>query len=163
MGVVDFASVPSVTKTYNLYADGSEFTNLKLGGYGYVLDCPDGTEIIGKGYDYDRRINTMELYAVINGLYNLNTPSSIIVYTDSKYVIDGVNSRIKINQKVSAAWFEMKLLAQVHDITWVKVVNDPQHLRAHHYAREAVLCKVKSRHVNSKIREESPRIHSESF
>jgi ribonuclease HI len=81
--------------TVNLYTDGSSLGNPGPGGYGIIL------EWVGKSYvkefsqGYVRTTNNrMELLAVIVGLETLKkAPLDIVVYSDSKYVVDAVEKK----------------------------------------------------------------------
>lgn len=76
-----------------MYTDGAARGNPGPGGYGVIL------EWVGKpykkefsaGYKHTTN-NRMELLAVIEGLKKLKNPgTSVLVFTDSKYVADAVN------------------------------------------------------------------------
>jgi ribonuclease HI len=74
-----------------IYTDGSARGNPGPGGYGVVLIS--GRHRLEKSEGYSLTTNNrMELMAVIAGLEALKIPgSSVVVYTDSKYVADAVN------------------------------------------------------------------------
>ena len=78
-----------------LYTDGSSIGNPGPGGYGIIMELK-GTNYkkeFSKGYRYTTN-NRMELMAVIVGLELLKKKSSkVIVFSDSKYVIDSVNNK----------------------------------------------------------------------
>ena len=52
------------------------------------------------GGELDTTNNKMELRAVIEGLNTLKEPCSVKVFTDSKYVMDGINSWIHNWKKI---------------------------------------------------------------
>ena len=75
-----------------IYTDGSSRGNPGPGGYGIILeDCNSGfIKEYAKGFKLTTN-NRMELLAVIDALKKLKKePLNIIVYTDSKYVINPV-------------------------------------------------------------------------
>lgn len=73
-----------------IYTDGAASGNPGPGGYGVVLIS--GRHRLEKSEGYRLTTNNrMELLAVIIGLEALKKPgSSVVVYTDSKYVADAV-------------------------------------------------------------------------
>ena len=82
-------------KSVYLYTDGSSLGNPGPGGYGIIL------EWVGMSYKkefsagFSRTTNNrMELLAVIKGLELLKkSPMEVIVYSDSKYVVDAVEKK----------------------------------------------------------------------
>ena len=78
-----------------IYTDGSSRGNPGPGGYGIILeDCNSGfIKEYAKGFKLTTN-NRMELLAVIDALKKLKKESlKIIVYTDSKYVINPVEKK----------------------------------------------------------------------
>lgn len=69
--------------------DGACLGNPGPGGWGAVLRYK-GTEKELSGAAPDTTNNRMELQAAIEGLAALTRPSSVILYTDSVYVRDGI-------------------------------------------------------------------------
>ena len=73
-----------------LYTDGSSRGNPGPGGYGLILRAGPHYKELSCGYRLTTN-NRMELLSVIVGLESLKNPGSeIVVYSDSKYVIDSV-------------------------------------------------------------------------
>ena len=85
-----------MTKTVEIYTDGACRGNPGPGGWGVLL-------IAGKrqkelyGGERNTTNNRMELRAAIEALNALNGEQSVTLYTDSKYVMDGLT-------KWLAAW-----------------------------------------------------------
>ena len=73
-----------------MYTDGACRGNPGPGGWGVVLRYLDKHKML-KGYDPDTTNNRMELKAVIEGLKALQRSCEIDLYTDSKYVMQGIN------------------------------------------------------------------------
>jgi len=72
-----------------LYTDGGCLGNPGPGGYGVILvDGPNRTELSG-GFRRTTN-NRMELTACIVGLQALEKPSSVAVYTDSRYLANSI-------------------------------------------------------------------------
>ena len=78
---------------YVIYTDGACSGNPGPGGWGVVVCKPDSDYVQElSGGEPNTTNNRMELTAVINGLSLIPTkPSSILVVTDSKYIVDAVN------------------------------------------------------------------------
>ena len=73
-----------------LYTDGASRGNPGPGGYGVVLKYKQHRKEISEGFRKTTN-NRMELLAVIVGLEALkNEGSNVMVYSDSKYVVDAV-------------------------------------------------------------------------
>ena len=85
------------------------------------------------GGEHDTTNNRMELTAAIRGLDALNGSQNVILHTDSKYLLDGINSWIdgwkKRGWKTSARkpvknqdlWKTLDQLVALHDIEWIWV------------------------------------------
>ncbi len=72
-----------------MFTDGACSGNPGPGGYCTIL-CYNGFEKEISGGEANTTNNRMELMAVIAGLQALKEPCSITLYTDSKYVADGI-------------------------------------------------------------------------
>ena len=74
-----------------IYTDGSAKGNPGPGGYGIVLLSDEGhRKEVAKGYRKTTN-NRMELLSVIIALEMLKArPMDVVVYSDSKYVVDAV-------------------------------------------------------------------------
>ncbi len=77
-------------KTVTLYTDGACSGNPGPGGWGAILEF-QGTEKELSGGEASTTNNRMELTAVIEGLSALKEPCIVELYSDSKYVIDGLS------------------------------------------------------------------------
>ena len=125
-----------------LYTDGSSLGNPGPGGYGIIL------EWVGMHYKkefaqgYKRTTNNrMELLAVIIGLKKLKkTPLEIVVYSDSKYVVDAVEKKWVFNwekknfkdKKNKDLWLRFLKVYRKHKVhfEWIKGHNNhPQNER----------------------------------
>ena len=72
-----------------LYTDGACSGNPGPGGWGAILEYM-GHEAELSGGEASTTNNRMELTAVIRGLQRLKEPCIVELYSDSKYVIDGL-------------------------------------------------------------------------
>ena len=77
-------------KTVELYTDGACSGNPGPGGWGAIL-LYNGHEKAISGGENDTTNNRMELTAVIRGLECLKEVCRVELYSDSKYVIDGLS------------------------------------------------------------------------
>ena len=76
-------------KTVTLYTDGACSGNPGPGGWGAILEY-QGHEMELSGGEDNTTNNRMELTAVIQGLRALKESCIVELYSDSKYVIDGL-------------------------------------------------------------------------
>ena len=77
-------------KTVEIYTDGACSGNPGPGGWGAILRYKE-TEKELSGGAADTTNNRMELTAVIEALALLKEPCVVELYSDSKYVIDGLS------------------------------------------------------------------------
>jgi ribonuclease HI len=119
----------STLKTVEIFTDGACKGNPGPGGWGAILRMgPHEKEMSGS--DPQTTNNRMEMTAVIRGLNALIEPCEVTVYTDSRYVIDGITKWVagwKRNGWVNASkqpvrnadlWHDLIEAAQRHRITW---------------------------------------------
>ena len=74
---------------YHIYTDGACKRNPGPGGWAALIRTPNGERII-RGADSLTTNNRMEMIAVIEATNLLENGSKVVVYSDSKYVIDGI-------------------------------------------------------------------------
>ncbi len=79
-----------MTKTVEIYTDGACRGNPGPGGWGALLIAGKRRKTMHGG-DPETTNNRMELTAAIEALNALNGPRSVRLYTDSKYVMHGIN------------------------------------------------------------------------
>ena len=121
-------------KTVTLYTDGACSGNPGPGGWGAILEYM-GHEKEFSGGEASTTNNRMELTAVIEGLEKLKEPCIVELYSDSKYVIDGLQKGwaegwkkrgwIKSDKKPALnpdLWERLLALTHVHTMQyhWVK-------------------------------------------
>lgn len=74
-----------------LFTDGACSGNPGPGGWAFILRHPaSGKERERAGGEADTTNNRMELRAVIEGLSSLKSSSKVELYSDSKYVLNGL-------------------------------------------------------------------------
>ena len=118
-----------MTDSVTLHTDGSCLRNPGPGGWAAVLQWRDEIRELS-GAVADSTNNRMELQAAIEGLNALKRPMAVDLHTDSKYVMQGVESwmsRWKLNGWRTAAkkpvlnqdlWQELDAALQRHQVTW---------------------------------------------
>jgi ribonuclease HI len=72
-----------------IYTDGSSLGNPGPGGYGVVVALPEGDREYAGGYRKTTN-NRMELLACIVGLEQVPSNVAVALYSDSRYVVDGI-------------------------------------------------------------------------
>lgn len=81
---------------YQLFTDGACSGNPGPGGYGFVWVNPAGKATEGGGYDPRTTNNAMELTAILCGMRQRPPEAkNIVLYSDSKYAIDGLQKNLK--------------------------------------------------------------------
>lgn len=82
-----------MTRTVEIYTDGACRGNPGPGGWGALLIAGHHRKTMHGG-DPETTNNRMELTAVIEGLRALNRSCDVEIYTDSKYVMQGISEWI---------------------------------------------------------------------
>lgn len=112
-----------------IYTDGACKGNPGEGGWGAILEFTDETNKI-YGYQENTTNNRMEIVAAIEAIKLVKEESDIIIYTDSKYLMNGINTWIhswkKNNWKTSGnknvknvdLWKAIDELNSKHSIKW---------------------------------------------
>jgi ribonuclease HI len=112
-----------------IYTDGACSHNPGDGGWGAYLQWR-GVEKKLSGFVSDTTNNRMELLATIKALQALKKPMSVILYTDSSYVKNGIETWLKqwkaknwktANKKPvknQDLWQELEAVSTHHKITW---------------------------------------------
>lgn len=81
-------------KKVYIYSDGSSLGNPGAGGWGTVLKYQNTTKEISGGEDNTTN-NQMELKGAIEGIKLLKEPCEVILTSDSKYVVQGINEWLR--------------------------------------------------------------------
>jgi ribonuclease HI len=135
-----------------IYTDGACKGNPGPGGWGAWLKSGEHEKELWGGEKLTTN-NRMELTAVIEALGALKRRSTVILYTDSVYVRDGITSWIhnwkkrgwqtadKKPVKNEDLWRQLDTAAAAHDVTWRWVkghAGDPGNERADMLANRGV-------------------------
>ena len=78
-------------KKVTIYTDGACSGNPGPGGYGAILQHGKNRKELSGGFRKTTN-NRMELLAVIAGLEALKDPCDVTVFSDSRYIVDAVNT-----------------------------------------------------------------------
>ncbi|ABU57286.1 ribonuclease HI [Roseiflexus castenholzii] len=73
-----------------MFTDGCFDSESGSGGYGVILKHRDRTKEISGGFR-ETTNNRMEIRACIEGLRALKRPSEVVIFSDSKYVVDSMS------------------------------------------------------------------------
>ncbi|MDA9811991.1 ribonuclease HI [Flavobacteriaceae bacterium] len=130
------------SKPVYLYTDGSSLGNPGPGGYGLRLEWAEMSYVKEFSQGFVRTTNNrMELLAVIVGLELLKKqPLEVVVFSDSKYVIDSVDKKWVFgwekkafkDKKNSDLWKRFLKIYRKHNVNfqWIKGHNQhPQNER----------------------------------
>ncbi len=143
---------PAESGTIEIFTDGACSGNPGPGGWGAILRYK-GHEKELSGGDEETTNNRMEMMAVIEALKAINRSSKIDIYTDSKYVMDGITKWLdgwkskgwktasKKPVKNKDLWQEMDSLIQGHKVKFHWVKGHSGHIeneRADELARAAI-------------------------
>ena len=114
---------------YIIYTDGACLGNPGPGGWAAMV-IKDNKKNILKGSEKSTTNNRMEIIASIKAFKSIEKRSKIQIFTDSKYLIDGINIWIK-NWKLNEwktknkkevknidLWIELDAQASFHQIDW---------------------------------------------
>lgn len=119
----------SSNKLIEIYTDGACSGNPGPGGWGAIILYNNDSSTLSGGEKLTTN-NRMEITAIIKSLEIIEENSEIKIYTDSKYVINGITNWIKAwkendwissNKKVVKnvdLWKNLDLLVQKKIISW---------------------------------------------
>ncbi|MBO3098311.1 ribonuclease HI [Gelidibacter pelagius] len=112
-----WSEIPNI----ELFTDGGAEPNPGKGGFGVILSYKGRRKEFFKGYRLTTN-NRMELMGVIFGLEQLKTKSNVQVFTDSKYVIDGITKGWAENWKKNG-WKRKKNIPAINSDLWDKLLT----------------------------------------
>ena len=136
----------------NIYTDGACSGNPGKGGWGDYIENNSKIKELN-GYEDMTTNNRMELTAVIKSLEDFEDSKEMNIFTDSKYVMEGINSWMqnwKKNNWITAKkkpvknkdlWKKLDILCSYHRLkwTWIKGHSgNPGNERADYLATSAI-------------------------
>lgn len=137
-----------MTKRVEIYTDGACSGNPGPGGWGAILRY-NGVEKELSGGEKETTNNRMEMMAAIKALEALTKPMSVDLYTDSKYLQQGVMEWMKgwkkkgwpARIKNQDLWQRIDSLISTHKVTfhWIRGHDGhPENERCDELARGAI-------------------------
>lgn len=138
---------------YVIHTDGGAIRNPGPGGYGVVLRYQEHSKELSGGYRLTTN-NRMELLACIEGLKAIKLDRKVLLISDSKYVVNGIEKgwakrwrangwmRNEEEEAINAdLWAELLELCERHQVKliWVKGhAGDPDNERCDELATAAI-------------------------
>ena len=121
-------------KTVTLYTDGACSGNPGPGGWGAILSY-NGVEKELYGGEGNTTNNRMELLAVISGLEALKEPCHVELYSDSKYVIDGLSKGWAASWRKNG-WRKADKKPALNPDLWERLLNlTEKHELSYHWVK----------------------------
>lgn len=114
---MEWKEIPEV----NLYSDGGAEPNPGKGGFGVIMSYKGIKREFSQGYELTTN-NRMELMGVIYGLERLKTKSLVNVFTDSRYVIDGIEKGWAERWK-SKNWYRTRSEKAINYDLWDRLLT----------------------------------------
>ena len=142
----------STRRSVVIYTDGACEPNPGAGGWAAVIVDQEQVRELSGG-ERDTTNNRMELTAAISALGSLDAPTVVDLYTDSRYLQQGITLwlpnwqargwRRSDNQPVLNVdlWQTLSRLVQLHDVSWHWLKGHsghPQNERANRLASQAM-------------------------
>jgi ribonuclease HI len=103
-----------------IYSDGGAEPNPGKGGVGVIMSYKGIKKEFSQGYELTTN-NRMELMGVIYGLEKLKTKSIVNVFTDSQYVVNGIEKGWAQKWK-SNNWFRNKKEKAINYDLWERLL-----------------------------------------
>lgn len=113
----EWTEIPNI----ELYSDGGAEPNPGKGAFGVILSYKGRKKEFFQGYELTTN-NRMELMGVIFGLERLKTKSNVQVFTDSKYVINGITKGWAEKWKKNG-WKRNKNSYAINSDLWDRLLN----------------------------------------
>ena len=113
-------SIPLLNQV-QIHTDGACLGNPGPGGYGVVLRYGDHSRELSGGYRLTTN-NRMELLAVIKGLEALTQPCHVVLYSDSRYVVDAMEKGWAAKWRANG-WMRNKREKAVNPDLWSTLLD----------------------------------------
>jgi ribonuclease HI len=105
----------------DLYSDGGAEPNPGKGGFGVIMSYKGTKKEFSQGFRLTTN-NRMELMGVIHGLERLKTKSIVNVYSDSRYVVDGITKGWAVKWR-SNNWYRNKTEKAINFDLWERLLT----------------------------------------
>lgn len=112
---------------YIVYTDGSLFrlqrpTSYGYGGWAYVRYEPGINGWVSRyGGAGGTNIKRMETQAAIEALRDIPKESSVLLYSDARYLLKMMNKRINRNEYNNDLFGELDILCETRNVAWIWV------------------------------------------
>ncbi len=145
-----------------IYTDGACSGNPGPGGWAAIIKSRGKTKEI-YGYESNTTNNRMELTSVIEALKTIKKPSKINIYTDSRYLKDGITLWLEkwlqrgwktssgTSVKNQDLWQKLLELSKKHQISWHWIQahkNHPENEKCDKLAKLAIKSKTSEKRGN---------------
>lgn len=111
----------SLSNQVQIHTDGACLGNPGPGGYGVVLRMGDHERELSGGFRLTTN-NRMELLAVIKGLETLTRPCRVVLYSDSRYVVDAMEKGWAVKWRANR-WQRNKRERAVNPDLWARLLD----------------------------------------
>ena len=121
---VDPLRAPAVNPSLGeiaIYTDGGCRGNPGPGGYGVIIVAGEKRIEFAEGFRLTTN-NRMEMMACIAALRTLKTPADVILYSDSRYVVNGINKGWARKWRVNH-WMRTKSEAAENSDLWAQLLD----------------------------------------
>lgn len=108
-------------KFVELFTDGSCLSNPGPGGWGAILRYREHEKELSGG-EADTTNNRMELTAAIEGLSALKEPCKVTLYSDSQYLVNGIQKGWAKKWKANG-WMRNKKEPAINPDLWEKLLT----------------------------------------
>lgn len=105
----------------DLYSDGGAEPNPGKGGFGVIMSYKGNKKEFSQGFRLTTN-NRMELMGVIYGLERLKTKSIVNVYSDSRYVVNGITQGWAEKWKANN-WYRTKTEKAINCDLWERLLT----------------------------------------
>lgn len=105
----------------DIYTDGGAEPNPGKGGFGVIMTYKGYKKEFSQGYLLTTN-NRMELMGVIFALEQLKMPSIVNIYSDSKYVVDGISKGWAEKWK-SNNWYRTRTEKAINHDLWARLLD----------------------------------------
>lgn len=102
-----------------IFTDGSAYTKDRSGGWAFIAIDVFGNESEGWGSQSDTTISQMELAAAAHALWFVHEecgPSEVLVFSDSQYVVLGMNDKSRARKKNNEYWDDLEAQTAKHKV-----------------------------------------------
>jgi ribonuclease HI len=108
-------------KSVEIFTDGACLGNPGPGGYGVILRFAGREKEFSEGFANTTN-NRMELLAAITGLKNLREKCNVTLYSDSQYVVNGIEKGWAVKWRANG-WKKSDKTPALNTDLWEELLN----------------------------------------